>query len=121
MRKQCNISHSELHVLRVLWEQDNQVLRDIIQALRKDGLTRAHTTVQTHLARLEAKGYVKCDSSRRAYTYRAACSQEEFAAQGLHNLADEICKRPLTRESMWLMVNLPFSHVDIARFCELHE
>ncbi|MCC6696788.1 MAG: BlaI/MecI/CopY family transcriptional regulator [Candidatus Hydrogenedentes bacterium] len=121
MPRHRNIDESELLVLRVLWAPNTHSIRDVIKSLKTQGIAWARTTVQTHLTRLEAKGLVKCDRSRREHEYRAACSREEIGAQGLHRLADELCEGSMTQQSLWLMTNLPFSHDDIARFCTLLE
>ena len=119
MSKLRNMSESEFSVLRLLWVRHEGVVREVLEDLDDIGVTWAYTTVQTLLNRLEAKGYVKRDRSGRAHTYRATVSREELAAQRLHDLADQLCEKPLTPETMSLMTSLPLSHEDIARFCQL--
>ena len=62
-------SDSELEVLKALWEIGPATVRDLHGPLQESGSSWAYTTVQTLLARLEQKGYVRCDKSGRAHVF----------------------------------------------------
>jgi predicted transcriptional regulator len=70
------LSASEQAIMDLLWKHQpaglNELL-DRINAGRKDAVTRA--TLQTQLTRLEAKGWLKRDSSSRAHVYEAAVAE----------------------------------------------
>jgi len=70
------LSASEQAIMDLLWKHQpaglNELL-DRINAGRKDAVTRA--TLQRQLTRLEAKGWLKRDSSSRAHVYEAAVAE----------------------------------------------
>lgn len=70
------LSASEQAIMDLLWKHQpaglNELL-DRINAGREDAVTRA--TLQTQLTRLEAKGWLKRDSSSRAHVYEAAVAE----------------------------------------------
>lgn len=85
------ISETELEVLKVLWEHGPGTVRDVGAVLRRRGRRYAYTTVQTLLARLEAKGHVRSDKSGVAHVFAAAVSRDGLLRRRLKDLADDLC------------------------------
>jgi BlaI family transcriptional regulator, penicillinase repressor len=57
-QKQKRLSRLELRIMEVLWQHGAAAVREIQESLPEEGRP-AHTTVQTILTRLEAKGAVR--------------------------------------------------------------
>jgi predicted transcriptional regulator len=84
----------ERSVMQVLWSVEEaltpaQVLAEI------DG-DPAYTTIMTVLVRLFAKGAVTREKSGRAYAYRSALAEADFAAERLREVLDSSSDRMAT-------------------------
>ena len=112
------ISDTELEVLKVLWEQPHGTVRDILEVLQPQKQW-AYTTVQTLLARLEAKGYVASERGGPAHVYRAALSREQLLQQGLSDLSDRLCEGTASPLLMALVEGVRFSPAEIEQFRRL--
>lgn len=76
----ADLSEREWQVLSALWDSGGDTLRGLTKALQTDtGWSR--NTVQTYLARMEAKGLVSIDKSGFRYTYRAAVDRDACQAR----------------------------------------
>ena len=85
------VSEAELEVLKALWERGPGTVRELREALGRQGRAWAYTTVQTLLQRLEAKGHVRSERGGPAHVYRAAVTRERLLGQRLRDLADQLC------------------------------
>ncbi|QDT73278.1 Penicillinase repressor [Lacipirellula limnantheis] len=68
LSKNRSMANSELEIARVLWGLGKATVRQVVEAL-PDHRKRDFTTVQTYLARLEEKGYVKSEITGRVKTF----------------------------------------------------
>ena len=76
----------ESEVLAVLWSQDSALTpAEVREHL---GNTLAYTTVMTTLSRLFDKGIVVREPVGRAYAYKPALDEAEFAAARMRELLD---------------------------------
>jgi predicted transcriptional regulator len=76
----------EADVLATLWRADAAMTPG--QVRDQLGTTLAYTTVMTILARLHEKGSVTRARAGRAYAYRPAFDQAEFAATQMREVLD---------------------------------
>lgn len=112
-------SDSELEVLKALWEKGPSTVRDLHESLQAGGSSWAYTTVQTLLARLEQKGYVRCDKAGRAHVFAACVSKEELLSEQLGSLADKVCAGAATPLMLTLVRERRFSRAEIQELREL--
>ncbi len=94
--RQPPISETELDVLKVLWEHGPATVREVNAVLHRRGRRYAHTTVQTLLSRLEAKGHVRSDKRGVAHVFEAAVSRDGLLRRRLRDLADDLCEGTAT-------------------------
>jgi predicted transcriptional regulator len=113
------VSDTELEVLKVLWEQGPGTVRAINTTLRGHGRRWAYTTVLTLLQRLQAKGYVRSDTSETAHVFAASVSRDKLLRQRLRELADDLCKGTATPLVLALVEGHRFTADEIAHFRKL--
>jgi predicted transcriptional regulator len=118
-RKREELSDTEQEVLKTLWELGSGTVREIHEALERDGRRRAYTTVLTFLFRLEAKGYATSDKTGLAHVFRPIVTREMLLSQRLTRLVDEVCEGTATPLVHALVRGRTFSKDDIARFRQL--
>jgi BlaI family penicillinase repressor len=85
------ITDAELSILQVLWERGEATTREIAAALYEEVTDPKMASAQKLLERLEAKGCVQRDRSKRAHRFRARVSREGFLRGRLQALADRVC------------------------------
>jgi predicted transcriptional regulator len=70
----------EAMVMECLWARGHGTVSEVYKELtaRRE---LAYTTVKTIMERLAEKGYLHCDSRRRAYIYTPTQSREDFVQQ----------------------------------------
>jgi predicted transcriptional regulator len=78
---------SELAILGVLWERGPSTVRDVHDALNKDGST-GYTTVLKILQIMTEKGLVVRDESERAHVYESRYGEQKTQRQLLADLAE---------------------------------
>jgi len=118
-RRREELSEAEQEVLKTLWELGSGTVREVHEALDREGRGRAYTTVLTFLGRLEAKGYVASDKTGLAHLFRPTVSRDGLLQQRLTRLVDEVCEGTATPLVQALMQGGHFSAADIARFRQL--
>jgi BlaI family transcriptional regulator, penicillinase repressor len=113
------LSEAEQEVLKTLWELRSGTVREVYEALERQGRGRAYTTVLTFLGRLEAKGYAASDKTGLAHVFRPTVSRDGLLQQRLTRLVDEVCEGTATPLVQALVQGGHFSSADIARFRQL--
>jgi predicted transcriptional regulator len=78
---------SELAILGVLWERGPSTVRDVHDALNKDGST-GYTTVLKILQIMTEKGLVVRDETERAHVYESRYGEQKTQRQLLADLAE---------------------------------
>jgi predicted transcriptional regulator len=78
---------SELAILGVLWERGPSTVRDVHDALNKDGTT-GYTTVLKILQIMTEKGLVVRDETERAHVYESRYGEQKTQRQLLADLAE---------------------------------
>ncbi len=90
------VTEGELGVLNVLWDQGPATIRQLTDAVYPKGTAGQYATVQKLLERLEEKGFVSRDRSRRGHLFRPTIGREEIIGWGLQELADGLCGGSVT-------------------------
>ncbi len=80
---------SELEILRVLWEHEPCMVRDVHEVFSQTGRSVAYTTVLKLLQIMTEKGLVYRDVSGRAHLYRSAVPRPHTQKQ----LVDDLVER----------------------------
>jgi predicted transcriptional regulator len=89
-KRPLSIPDSELDVLKVLWDQGQATVREVLETLRSAGRQWSYATVATLLDRLETKGVVTSDRSELAFVYRPVISTQEVRQKRVNNLVDKL-------------------------------
>ena len=87
-----HITAAELRILKILWKQGPQTVRQVKDALAAEGDEPAYTTVMTMMKQLAEKGALQVDRARHQFVYTAAVRRDHVLrqrlAQFLHQVFD---------------------------------
>ncbi|HNO76689.1 MAG TPA: BlaI/MecI/CopY family transcriptional regulator [Phycisphaerae bacterium] len=88
-----HITAAELRILKVLWKEGPQTVRQVKDALtRIEGDEPAYTTVMTMMKSLADKGALEVDNSRQPFVYSPVVRRDQVmgqrVAQFLQNVFD---------------------------------
>jgi len=78
---------AELAILRVLWTRGPSTVRDVAEAMDREG---AYTTILKLMQIMTDKGLVKRDDSARSHVYKAASSEDQTQRQLVTDLLDKV-------------------------------
>jgi len=78
---------AELGILRVLWTRGPSTVRDVAEAMGREG---AYTTILKLMQIMTDKGLVKRDDSSRSHVYTAASSEDRMQKQLVTELLDKV-------------------------------
>ena len=78
---------AELAILRVLWTRGPSTVRDVAEAMDREG---AYTTILKLMQIMTDKGLVKRDDSTRSHVYKAASSEDQTQRQLVTDLLDKV-------------------------------
>jgi predicted transcriptional regulator len=78
---------AELAILRVLWTRGPSTVRDVAEAMGREG---AYTTVLKLMQIMTDKGLVKRDDSTRSHVYTPASSEDKMQKQLVTDLLDKV-------------------------------
>mgnify|MGYP000908974593 CR=1 FL=1 len=81
----ASLSEPQFALMRVLWEQPDSNVAQIVESVRKVR-PLAHTTIATMLTRLEKRGLVKARKDGRQLFYSATVSEDEVQKSMLAEL-----------------------------------
>lgn len=87
-KKRSELSSSQLEIMKIIWERRETTISEVwheLQSRRKI----ARATVQTVIARLEEKGWLKHREVGQAFMYSAVSEQSEIQ----RTLVDNLCNR----------------------------
>ena len=79
----------QLQIMRVLWEKGQASAREITEALNDDGQI-AHSTVQTLLRQLEAKGAVSHRRQERTFVFCPLVNEASVARTEIRGLTERL-------------------------------
>jgi len=78
----------ELAILRVLWARGPSTVREVHEALQREGAEAGYTTALKLLQIMADKGLVERDEAERAHVYRAKATQERTQRQLVTDLVE---------------------------------
>lgn len=81
-------TESELEILRGLWEHEPCSVRDVHEAIVRNGSSVAYTTILKLMQIMTVKNLVQRDVSKRAHIYRAAIPRPQTQKQLVEDLLD---------------------------------
>jgi BlaI family penicillinase repressor len=79
----------QLMIMQVLWERGRASAREITEALNRKQPV-AHSTVQTLLRKLEAKGAVAHELEDRTFFFHALAKEAKVARNATRDLVDRV-------------------------------
>lgn len=79
----------QLNIMRVLWEKGEATAREITEALNREEQI-AHSTVQTLLRKLEAKGAVAHEAHDRTFVFRPLVKPEGVRKRFTREIIDHV-------------------------------
>jgi predicted transcriptional regulator len=83
------LTEAELPLMNAIWNLGSCTVKDVLAEISKEK-ELAYTSVATIMKILETKGFLKSSKSDKAHTYDALITREEYGAQSLDHLADNI-------------------------------
>lgn len=87
MEKQIKPSEGEMEILQVLWEKGPASVRDVHEALSKDG---AYTTTLKLMQIMLEKALLKRDAGSKVHIYEAAVRQDQVQRQAVRRIIDTV-------------------------------
>ena len=89
-RKGQDVTDAELAVIRELWRDGPQTIRQLLEKLYGDDDTQ-YSTVKKLLERLEEKGCVGRDRSEMVHVFVAKIQRDDLVDRRLEELAETLC------------------------------
>jgi BlaI family penicillinase repressor len=90
-KKPPRLGRLELRIMQALWRPGAATARQITDAVN-EGVLRpvAHSTVQTLLRKMEAKGAVTHDPNDRVFVFRPLVAENDAARSAAHDLLTRV-------------------------------
>src|SRR6478672_3017844 len=79
----------QLEIMKILWRRGEATAREITEELAKERPV-AHSTVQTLLRKLEAKGAVAHTALDRTFVFKPLARQDEVAESAARDLLERV-------------------------------
>lgn len=108
----------QYQILEVLWQRGPSTAREITAELSRASPI-AHSTVQTLLRQLEAKGAITHAVEERTFIYRPLYQPSEVTATPLHDLLVRVYKGSVYNLMSHLLKHETVSPEELARLREL--
>ena len=89
MGDKVQLSGQQLAILGIIWQQGQATAAQVLSGLDGD---KAHTTVATHLSRLEKRGVLRSDFRGREKVYTALVSADEVRRSMVSTLLSGLFK-----------------------------
>jgi BlaI family transcriptional regulator, penicillinase repressor len=87
--KGAKLGKVQLQIMQVLWEKGHASAREITEALSRAEQI-AHSTVQTLLRQLEAKGAVSHQRQERTFVFYPLVNEANVARTEIHGLTERL-------------------------------
>lgn len=108
----------QLRIMQVLWEHGATSAREITEALNKSEPV-AHSTVQTLLRQLEAKGAVGHRVQGRTFVFHARLEQAKVQRRAARDLLERVFGGSAGDLAAYLIKNESLSHAELAELRKL--
>ena len=86
---ETQLGRMQFRIMQVLWDRGRANAREITDALNESG-TVAHSTVQTLLRQLEAKGAVGHDAGNRTFVFFPRLKEDKVKKTAAHELLERV-------------------------------
>jgi len=117
-RKPIRIGAVSMRILRVVWARRRATARAITEELSKDRFI-AHSTVQTLLRKLEAKGAVGHEVEGRTFIFRPLVTEEEVRESATQELLGRVFDGSAFGLVAHIVKNEPVSREELAELRRL--
>jgi BlaI family transcriptional regulator, penicillinase repressor len=87
--KGLRLGDLQLRILRILWQNDEATVTEVIDALGR-GSRLAYTTVATMLRKMEARGLVRHRVEGRTFIYKALVGEEQVSRKMTDHLLERL-------------------------------
>lgn len=104
-------TESELEILQVLWEKKTCTVREVHEALAKEGA--GYTTTLKLMQIMHEKGLVERDTSAKTHIYKALLNQQKTQAQLVNKMIDHVFNGSAARLVMQALGNQTASKEEI--------
>lgn len=110
----------QLQIMQVLWHKGQATAREVTDELSREKPT-AHTTVQTLLRQLEAKGAVTHEIEDRTFIYRPLSQQTDVTTTAARDLLGRLFNNSVSGLVAHLLKNEKIEPEEIKRLRQLIE
>src|SRR5713101_1713231 len=110
----------QLEIMRILWRRGRATAREITEEMSQTQRV-AHSTVQTLLRQLQAKGAVTYDVEDRTFVYRPLYQQSEVTETATRDLLTRLFNGSAYNLMAHLLKHEEISSEDLTRLRELIE
>ena len=110
----------QLEIMRVLWRRGAATAREITDELSRDKPI-AHSTVQTLLRKLEAKGAVTHEMENRTFVFRPVHEESEVTTSATRELLARLFQGSVSGLVAHLLANEKISRDEMQRLRQLIE
>jgi BlaI family penicillinase repressor len=110
----------QLMIMQVLWEKGRANAREITEALNR-AEPIAHSTVQTLLRKLEAKGAVEHEVDDRTFVFRAVVKEDRVKRGATRDLLDRVFGGSVAELVSYLLHHERVSAAELRRIRKLIE
>lgn len=108
----------QLRIMRVLWDEGEATARRITESLSAASPI-AHSTVQTLLRKLEAKGAVGHERKERTFVFRALVAESEVTRSAAQDLLSRVFQGSISGLVAHLLESEEVSDDEMARLRRL--
>lgn len=112
------LGRMQLRIMQVLWERGRATAREVTDALNREEEV-AHSTVQTLLRKLEAKGAVAHDVEDRTFYFRALAQPDSVRERATREFIDRFFGSSPGGLVAYLLRNERLDREEIERIREL--
>ena len=119
-RAMPRLGRMQLQIMQVLWQQGKATARQITEELSRERPV-AHSTVQTMLRKLEAKGAVTHEIEDRTFLFRPLYQQSEVTETALHDLLTRLFDGSVYGLVVHLLKHEAISDEELTRLRQLIE
>lgn len=109
----------QLKIMQVLWSAEELTARELTERLQQQGEAVAHSTVQTLLRQLQAKGAVGHRQEARTFYFRALISEQKTTKRVIRQFVDRLFQGTPGELAAHLVENEKLSKADLARLRRL--
>src|SRR2546421_7611429 len=114
LKTPAKLGKVQLEIMRILWQRGRATAREITEAMSQ-AQPIAHSTVQTLLRQLQAKGAVAYEVEDRTFVYRPLYQQSEVAETVTRDLLARLFNGSVYSLMAHLLKHEEISDEDLAR------